>query len=751
MISKIISTVIIISVAMSTWAQKTAQFRLTDLSDNTPLIGAAYLYGDEVGTSDQDGTIAFIYIQGKEMKISYLGYGTWIMDEAAISQAISTGQSTRAMLSLDLHPITVISLRPKMSETEGHTFTYQDKIAHDGGAILVQTPVISGIRKGGSYGLDPVMRGFKYDQLNIVMNGTQCATAACPNRMDPPTSQMAPNMLERVEILKGPHALRYGGGLGGTVNFITAAPQFYNSSKIRGRLSGRYDSNGAAKKTEAMIGLGGSLYNVALFGSWATGDDFTAGNDALVQGDFSRGSFGVQSSFKIANNQTLQLSAFQNTASDIDYPSLRMDLRKDETLMLNATHDISFSDQKLQSWTTTIFSSNVDHLMDNGLKNLVPRRMNANTSAATSNMGGRTESTWKIGRSKLYIGADLKIEEAEGIRERHFLLGPNTGKTVYDNAWQHGKITKAGLFIEQNYRYNGWQVVLAARLEMNDATVLDPDLKFAQVYPDSDNSELNPSISIGGIRNFDNDISIGLWGARAQRSASISERYINRFTIGLDPYELIGNPLLSPEVNNQLDLTLEWKTRKAAINVDIFGSLLQNYISSEIDPSLTPIIPTSPGVRRFINIDNVFKTGFEITYTQQIINNLYQDIAVAYTYAQDKDRNQPLPEIAPLDLRYSIAAQMMDNKLRTKISMRYVAEQARISTEYGETSTPSFTLVDLSIDYNMTQQWNLQVGVKNAFDISYAEHLSRSTTSANRDPLYAPGRNYFASFNYRLE
>ena len=41
----------------------------------------------------------------------------------------------------------------------------------------------------------------KYDQLNIVLNGAQCATAACPNRMDPPTSQLAPNTIEKVEIV----------------------------------------------------------------------------------------------------------------------------------------------------------------------------------------------------------------------------------------------------------------------------------------------------------------------------------------------------------------------------------------------------------------------------------------------------------------------------------------------------------------------------------------------------------------------
>ena len=65
------------------------------------------------------------------------------------------------------------------------------------------------------------VRGFKYDRLNIVMNGSQSAIAACPNRMDPPTSQVPTSTIQKVEVYKGPYALRYGAGFGGTINFVS--------------------------------------------------------------------------------------------------------------------------------------------------------------------------------------------------------------------------------------------------------------------------------------------------------------------------------------------------------------------------------------------------------------------------------------------------------------------------------------------------------------------------------------------------
>ena len=90
---------------------------------------------------------------------------------------------------------------------------------------------------------------------------------------------------------------------------------------------------------------------------------------------------------------------------------------------------------------------------------------------------------------------------------------------------------------------------------------------------------------------------------------------------------MLGNPMLDPEVNNQLDLTLEWKTpSKFVVDVDVFFAYMQDFISSVIDTTLTPRLPTSPGVRQFVNIDNAFKTGFEISWSQKINQGIIPSI-----------------------------------------------------------------------------------------------------------------------------
>jgi len=242
---------------------------------------------------------------------------------------------------------------------------------------------------------------------------------------------------------------------------------------------------------------------------------------------------------------------------------------------------------------------------------------------------------------------------------------------------------------------------------------------------------------------------LGFWFGRAQRSGGLTELYINYFPVGLDPYEMLGNPQLKPEVNNQVDLTVNFGNQKTNVELDVFASYLQDYISSVIDTSLTPRMPTSPGVRHFQNIDEAFKTGFEVSWSQVLPASLQHQMSIAYTYGQNLENDEPLQEIAPLDFRYTLFGRYLKQKLIPEVSFRHVMKQDRISTEFGETSTPEFSLVDLSVNYTFNKMFKTKIGARNIFDVAYYEHLSRSVKGNTRS-IYAPGRNFFITLTMDL-
>ncbi len=76
-----------------------------------------------------------------------------------------------------------------------------------------------------------------------------------------------------------------------------------------------------------------------------------------------------------------------------------------------------------------------------------------------------------------------------------------------------------------------------------------------------------------------------------------------------------------------------------------------------------------------------------------------------------------------------------------------MVEQARTSAEFGETVTPSFSIIDLGLSLRINQMLGFTAGVENLLDVNYYEHLSRSARGATAVPIHAPGRNFFLSFN----
>lgn len=743
----ILSTFLMASYSL--FSQQKVSIQFIDKVTNNGIEGIYFEYAVQNGISDDSGTVSFFYSENKQLTLSHISYGTKVISGDKLTEIIHTGSLQLEPNSRLLFPVTVVDLRPQFTPNERMLFDYKSKLNHDAANILNQLTSINSIRKSGNYGFDPVFRGFKYDQLNIVMDGAQSCSAACPNRMDPPTSQMAPNMMHRIEVLKGPYALKYGTGFGGTINFIPASTAFRESTSYYGRLSSGFQSNGSIKSAESQIGLTGQKVDFSVLASWSEGNDYKSGSGEFIASDFSRASFGINLAYKISEQQNIRLTSNYNIARDADFPSLPMDLREDDTWLFNLQHDYLFNESHIKQIKTSLYGSFVNHKMDNLLKNLDPRMMNASTDASTQNYGLRTETRWTLGKAQLLAGLDYRSENAEGIRTREFLLGPNAGNTLQDNAWQNSTINRVGSFFELHKQLSQYSFILSGRLEYNNASVNDPSQEFVAVNPDYNANDLNPGISLGVNRSLNDNINIGLWIGHVQRSASITERYINYFPVGVDPYEMLGNPNLKPEVNNQIDLTFEIKTNNSQITFDLFASYLDNYISSRIDETLSPRLPNSPGVRTYQNIENAFKTGVEFEWHQSITNSVYHNLGVAYTYAQDLDLDEALPEIPPLELNYNIGGSFLSNKLKPGVSIRWVAKQSRVSTEFGEAETQGFTLLDLNLGYNVLANLIFEIAIENLLNENYYEHLSRAVR-ASGTPLWSPGRNLRINASYRF-
>lgn len=743
-----ILTLLLMLLILSIPPLKAQQIKILDQNTKEPIIGLNFHYGEQSGISDQKGIIKIEFQPEINLKLSHLLYGNWSLTSDQVQKALELGELSRAEISYNLQPFTLISIKPSWGENQKVMITDQERLHHDAGAILNLNPVVNGIRKSGAFAFDPVMRGFKYEQLNVVIDGLQTAHAACPNRMDPPTSQVVLNRIKQVEILKGPHALRYGIGLGGTLNFIQEDPIFSSEGGAYGRYSSMFESNGNIFRNEGRLGINGEKYDMGIIGSWSQGTNYVDGDGNQIPANFKRGTVGFYGDFNLTKRDLIQMTINRNFARDVDFPTLPMDLRTDDTWMGSLRHTRTFAGRNLKKWTTSGYFSFVDHLMDNGLRDIQPRMVNSRTPANTQSLGGRTEGLWQMGNSKIYAGADFRSEAAQGKREREFLMGPNAGSTVFDNAWQDSQISKIGAFATYQLPFGANLFSLAGRLDVNQAIAMDEAPEFQQINPKTEVIQLNPGISAGLQRELGDNFNLGFWLARVQRSGSITERFINFFPVGVDPYEMVGNPELNPEINNQVDFLFGFNSTGLQVELSLFGAYLTDYITAEII-DVAPRMPTSPGVRQFINVDQAIKTGFELSFIQKIGWGIQHQVMVAYTYGENLSANEALPEIAPLDLRYAVTGSHFNDKLLTAFRIRHVMAQNKVSPSFGENATPKFTIVDVDASYAFHSKISFKLGVQNLFDQAYYEHLNRPF-GPERTPLFAPGRNIFAMLSLNL-
>jgi iron complex outermembrane receptor protein len=645
-----------------------------------------------------------------------------------------------------LTTVNVYSLKGKQTN-KVQKLTHADWVKHDAGDVLSQIPGFSSIKKSGNFGFDPVFRGFKWEQLSILNDGGLTAHAACPNRMDPPTSQVMINQVEKIEIMKGPHNFRFGPSTGAVINFKTASPEFPSSGEFFGRLNMGKESNGDIFRSEGMLGHKSKRLQIITAGSYSNGTDYKDGLDSIIPATFSRGALNLNTAYLVKPNQVFSLNVTRNFAKNTDFPTLMMDLLSDDTWMIQGKYAIKSTTRWYNEWNSQIFNSQVQHQMGNGLRPTAASML-SHVYSNTETSGGRTEFVINKNSLNIYFGGDLKYEYANGNRTRKMITGMMAGKTFTDTLWQKANMLRTGIFTHIDKKLGRFDFSFSTRLDKVVSNANEPSKAFLNTYTTINMVDVNPSISIGANTQIAKNVQVGVWAGRGVRSASITEKYINFLPVGLDAYEVVGNPMLKPEINNQVDMILQYRNTKTNIQATVFLSSVENYISSVVNSNLKPVIPTSPGVRNFVNIAAAKLYGFEFNWGQQLQKYLRNDFSATYTNGQNSKLDEPLPEIAPFELRDRVELSSFNNKLLTSISVRYAAKQDRVSAVYKERITESFTLFDMGLKYSLIDKVQLSLDAVNILDIAYREHLSRFISSTR--PMNSPGRNFIlmVSFNF---
>lgn len=615
-----------------------------------------------------------------------------------------------------------------------------------------------GIVKRSAYASEPVFRSFKFEQLNIQYDGGMKVLNACPNRMDPITTHVIPEEIEKIEIVKGPFTVRFGQNFGGIINLVTKNPT-KDKLGFHGSVEGGFETNGNNLVSGGSLVYVSKLFDLQLNGSYRDFGDYTDGDGTEVPASFRTTDYSVKLGYNPTENQRLQMSWRQSFGRDIKHAGLSMDSPFDDSMLAGLDYKISALSRKINSFIFKAFYSYVDHLMTNE-----GRPSFALTSSASPveswTYGGKAELEFiPSEKTRIYAGIDANLIQRKGDRTRivKIMNGMTlpTPSVFTDKIWQDARLNDIGVFVEGKYKLSQFLTLTTGlRSDFIATGIDDPAEDFEALYGGEikDENEVNISGN-ASIKYQENGFQAQLALGRGVRTASMIERYINHFSVGVDPYELVGNPNLKPEVNNQIELSVFKNFQMIELGASVFYSFLSDYITPVVNTNIPrKFMPTTPPVfaKQFVNVDKAYQTGFEFTFNVNASDKLKFTSELSYTKAQNKDLNEPLAQIPPF--MANLGAKYQDKNFWFALNTRLVAAQDRVSASFFEQKTPGFGTVDLRAGFEPFENLSIGAALLNVFDTFYYEHLNYSYANSNTlsGKIYEPGRNFTTYIKYQF-
>ncbi|NER65864.1 TonB-dependent receptor [Pseudomonas sp. MAFF212427] len=588
----------------------------------------------------------------------------------------------------------------------------------------------------------PVIRGLDGDRIRILRNGVGALDASSLSYDH--AVPLDPVNVERVEIVRGPAALLYGGNaIGGVVNTFDNRIPDAPVDGIHGAGELRYGGAATTRSSAGKLEAGDGRFALHLDANSRQFNDLRIPGYArsakvrdadepgtrhrLENSDGRQDGGAVGGAYNWDHGYAgLSYSRYDANYGSVAEPGVRLAMEQDHYGFASELRDLDgpFSSLKFDAGYTDYQHQELE--------------------------GGEVHTTFKN------KGYEARVEA------RHQPLGPVEGVIGAQVSRNEFSALGAEAFVPQTdtdsvalFVLEQWQaserlaLSLGARLEH---TRVDPDSqgseRFAQA--DSASSFTAASLSSGAVYQLTPIWSLAASLGYTERAPTFYELYANGAHVATGTFE-VGDPGLSKEKAVSSDLALRFDNGTHKGSVGVFYSHFSNYIGLLASGNLREghehehehaddhdhadaDVPEYlyRGVRaRFY--------GVEAQDRWQLLENAYGSFALElsgdYTRAKNLDTGEDLPRIAPLRLNSGLAWNL--ERWQARLDVQHASSQHRKPST--DTSTEGYTTLGASVGYRFNvgqSEWLAFVRGENLTD-----QTVRYASSILRDIAPAPGRS----------
>ncbi|MBU4634216.1 TonB-dependent receptor [Pseudomonas chlororaphis] len=576
----------------------------------------------------------------------------------------------------------------------------------------------------------PIIRGLDGDRIRLLRNGVGALDASSLSYDH--AVPLDPVNVERIEIVRGPAALLYGGSaIGGVVNTFDNRIPTEAIEGIHGAGELRYGGADTTRSSAGKLEAGNGTFALHLDANSRQFNDLKIPGYARSRhappsedGDGKKGrlgnSDGRQDGGAIGGSYTwddgyagLSYSNYDSNYGSPAEEDVRIRMKQDHYAFASELRNLDgpFSSLKFDAGYT-----DYEHREIEG----------GETGTIFKNKGyeARVEARHQpLGPLNGVIGTQVSRSEFSALGEEAFVPQTDTDS--------------AALFIlEELQATERLKLSLGGRLEH---TRVDPDSKGNERFSQADSSSsfTAGSLSSGAVYTLTPIWSVAATLGYTERAPTFYELYANGAHVATGTYE-VGDANLSKEKAVSSDLALRFDNGTHKGSVGVFYSHFSNYIGllgsgrtlndeGEEDAGGMPEY-TYSGVRaRFAGIEaqDHWKLG-ESAYGKFAL-----ELSGDYTRAKNLDNGEALPRIAPLRLNSGLLWEL--DRWQARIDVEHAASQRRVPD--NESGTDGYTTLGASAGYHFdigSSQWLAFVKGENLTNqtVRYASSILRDIAPA---------------------
>ena len=575
------------------------------------------------------------------------------------------------------------------------------------GATLEQEVGVSATNFGPNASR-PIIRGLGGFDIRLLNNGIGLldASSASPDH----AVAVSPFAVERIEVVRGPAAVMYGGGaIGGVVNTIDSrialAPR---ERPFAGAASYRYDAQNDLSAGGARIDGGNERFalhadayatrnsDLKIPGyAWTPevqairGEAGPSGALLNSQGETQSYGLGATTFYDNRGYAGVSYSRFTTNYGTVAAPDVTIDLKQQAWNFAGELRDTvpGFNTVRLKYGY-----NDYEHTEFEGSE--------AGTVFESRGWNLRLEGLHgKIGPFEGAIGLEMASVDFSALGDEAFVPSTTT-KNI------------AG-FVYEEIRQDAWKFSLGARIENSK---IDAE-EFTAAGSPADSVSFTPwSAAFGTFYAFNEAWGLGANVQYTQRAPSSQELFADGPHVATDQFE-VGSRTLNKATSTSIDLTLKQSGDYFTSTVGAFYSDFSNFIG--LFPTGIYRNPSdrsvAPGPEPYLDPE----TGEEITPIQQFnygqvrarfygfeaqvafplwktgVNLLSMKLQGDYVRATDRDNGQPLPYIPPLRVGASVTYQR--DALTATLGALVASSQNRVPQ--FQTTTPGYTNLYINASY----------------------------------------------------